>query len=241
MNDTTADDSASGSTDAEPNMAATYVMATVALGLVLVLLFWPAGTIDWRRGWLFLTLLVVATFFAIGHIRRENPALFAARRKFQQGTKGWDLILASLAGLLFLAVLPLAALDDVRFQWAPQSVWVQLAGYVLFCAGFTGTTWAQSVNPFFEPGVRIQTERNQTAIDTGPYAYVRHPGYAFAIPMAAGTALSLGSLIALIPVAAMAIVLAIRTLAEDDLLKRDLAGYSDYAARVKHRWIPGVW
>ncbi|MEZ6029165.1 MAG: isoprenylcysteine carboxylmethyltransferase family protein [Hyphomonadaceae bacterium] len=241
MNDTTADDSASGSPDAEPQTLAAYVMICLALGVMLVALFWPAGTIDWRRGWLFYSLFVVCIFFGVGKIKRDNPELLTVRRKFQAGTKGWDLILAPLTILGFASILPFAALDDARFHWAPQSVWVQLAGYALFCAGFAGTTWAQSVNRFFEASVRIQTDRGHTVVETGPYAWIRHPGYAFAIVMCVGMALSLGSLVALIPVAVMAIVLAIRTLAEDGLLKRDLAGYSDYAARVKHRWIPGVW
>ena len=105
----------------------------------------------------------------------------------------------------------------------------------------SGVTWAQSVNPFFEAGVRIQTDRGHRVIDTGPYAWIRHPGYAFAIPFAAGMALSLGSIIALIPVAVAIILLAIRTIGEEAELRVSLDGYTDYTTRVKHRWLPGVW
>src|SRR5690606_22315862 len=106
---------------------------------------------------------------------------------------------------------------------------------------YLGTAWAQSVNPYFEAGVRIQGERGHTVIDTGPYAHIRHPGYAFSVLMAAGMALSLGSLVALIPTAVAAVMLALRTLGEEAELRRGLPGYTDYAARVKQRWIPGVW
>lgn len=221
--------------------ARTWIGLVVYVAITLVLMFWPAGTIDWRRGWLFVTLFVVLMFVAIGWIARDNPELFAARSKVQAGTKGWDFVVAGLTVLLFIAIMPVAALDDVRYRWAPTPDWVTFIGYALLTAGFMGATWAQSVNRHFETTVRIQSDRDHRVITDGPYAYIRHPGYAFAIVMAAGIALSLGSLAALIPVAGIKLLLAIRTLGEDAMLRRDLPGYADYAARVKHRWVPGVW
>jgi protein-S-isoprenylcysteine O-methyltransferase Ste14 len=218
-----------------------YIRLTIGLALLPVLLFWVAGTIDWRRGWLFYSLLVLLAFASVAWVQRDNPELFAARRKLPKDAKPWDVAIIAVTILASLAILPLAALDDARFGWAPQPVWVQLAGYVLLTAGFMGVTWAQSVNRHFETTIRIQSDRAHAVIDTGPYAWIRHPGYAFAIPMTAGMALSLGSLVALIPVAVIAVVLAIRTLAEDAELKASLPGYTEYAARVKQRWIPGVW
>lgn len=218
-----------------------YVSAAIACAIILLALFWPAGTIDWRRGWLFFSLFVVLTVVAFGWIKRENPELLVVRQKAQTGTKGWDLILAPLTMLAFAAIIPVAALDDVRFHWAPQPVWVQLAGYALLAAGYLGTTWAQSVNRHFETTVRIQEDRQHRVIDTGPYAVIRHPGYAFAILMSAGIALSLGSLYALIPAGVVAVVLAIRTLMEEAELRRGLDGYVDYTTRVRTRWLPGVW
>lgn len=218
-----------------------YLSIAIALAIMLVALFWPAGTIDWRRGWLFFSLFVILTVFAMGWIKRENPELIAVRQKFQKGTKGWDLILAPLLILLFAAILPVAALDDARFRWAPTPDWVTLIGYALFTGGYLGTAWAQSVNRHFEAGVRVQTDRDHTVIDTGPYARIRHPGYAFAILMCAGMALSLGSLYALIPAGLAMILLAFRTLAEEAELDAGLPGYTAYATRVRYRWLPGVW
>lgn len=225
----------------EPSALRPILVTCITMIVLPLLLFWPAGTIDWRRGWLFLSIAVIAVFFATSHIARENPAIFAARNGFKPGTKPWDLILAPIIALLIVAIMPIAALDDARFHWAPQPDWLQLIGYALFCGGFAGVTWAQSVNPFFEAGVRIQTDRGHHVIDTGPYARIRHPGYAFAVPMSAGIALSLGSAVALIPVAVATILLAIRTVGEDSELKTSLPGYAEYAQRVKHRWLPGVW
>lgn len=236
------DDTQPAETPGRPGAdAMAYVRLCIGLLLALPLLFWTAGTIDWRRGWLFYSLLVALAFFAVAWISRDNPELFAARRRIPKAAKPWDMAIIAITLLAWLSIMPIAALDDARFGWAPQPVWVQLVGYVLLIAGFMGVTWAQSVNRHFETTIRIQTDRAHAVIDTGPYAFIRHPGYAFAIPMSAGMALSLGSLFALIPVAVIAVVLAIRTLAEDGELKANLPGYTEYAARVKQRWMPGVW
>jgi protein-S-isoprenylcysteine O-methyltransferase Ste14 len=219
----------------------TWIGIIIYIAIVLVLMFWPAGTIDWRRGWLFVTLFTILMFIAVGWIARDNPELFAARSRFQKGTKPWDAVVASLSILLFIAIVPIAALDDVRFHWAPMPDWVTFIGYALLAIGFMGATWAQSVNRHFEGTVRIQSDRDHKVIDTGPYAHIRHPGYAFAIPMAAGIALSLGSLVALIPVALAALLLAGRTLGEEAVLREGLPGYTEYTQRVKYRWLPFVW
>jgi len=117
-------------------------------------------------------------------------------------------------------------------------VWI---GYVLMAVGFLGMTWAQSVNRHFEATVRIQTDRGHKVIDTGPYAIIRHPGYAMTIPLVVGMALSLGSLYALIPCAILIVLLAGRTLGEEAELRKGLEGYVDYTKRVRFRWLPGIW
>jgi protein-S-isoprenylcysteine O-methyltransferase Ste14 len=112
---------------------------------------------------------------------------------------------------------------------------------VLFLLGFGVTTWAEALNKFFEPIVRLQAERGQRVIDRGPYATVRHPGYLAGIVVAFGTALSLGSLCALIPAAIASGLLLLRTNWEDQTLRQELAGYSEYVNRVCNKLIPGVW
>ena len=108
-------------------------------------------------------------------------------------------------------------------------------------AGIGGTAWAEAVNRFFEPGVRIQTDRGQTVIDTGPYAFVRHPGYVGACLLFVGIALSLGSLGAVIPAGLASLLLLLRTRWEDPTLQAELPGYEGYTKRVRSRRIPGVW
>lgn len=213
----------------------------ITVAVMFAALFWPAGTLDWPRGWIFLGLFLALTAIAIVWIWRTNPELFAARSRYQRGTKRWDAVVATLTMILFAAILPVGAFDDGRFHWAPQPDWVVLAGYILMIVGYLGLTWAQSVNRHFEPTVRIQTDRDHKVIDTGPYAVIRHPGYAFATVLGAGMALSLGSLYALIPVGLLVVVLFGRTLGEEMELRRGLEGYEEYMDRVRWRWVPGVW
>ncbi|MBY5316853.1 isoprenylcysteine carboxylmethyltransferase family protein [Rhizobium leguminosarum] len=213
----------------------------VTIAVMFAALFWPADTIDWPRGWIFLGLFLALTCVAFIWIWRTNPELFAARSRYQKGTKPWDAVVATLTIMLFAAILPIGALDDGRFHWAPQPEWVVLIGYILMISGYLGLTWAQSVNRHFETTVRIQTDRDHKVIDTGPYAIIRHPGYATALVLVFGMALSLGSLYALIPAGLIVIVLFGRTLGEEAELRKGLEGYADYMERVRWRWIPGVW
>jgi protein-S-isoprenylcysteine O-methyltransferase Ste14 len=143
--------------------------------------------------------------------------------------------------LSLLAVFPVAALDDGRFHWSCVPTWLVGVGYVLFSAGFILSAWAEAVNKFAEPGVRIQTDRGHNVVDTGPYAIVRHPMYLSAFSLFFGTALALGSFWALIPAAVVALVLVVRTALEDRTLQDELTGYREYAGRVRYKLIPGIW
>ena len=117
---------------------------------------------------------------------------FRGPRPHPGGTKFWDYVFIVLIIGGIAAVLPVAALD-FRFGSSQLPDWAVILGYVLFIASFAAQTWAQAVNRYFKPGVRVQEDRGQTVIDTGPYAAVRHPGYISAVPFSLGIALALGS------------------------------------------------
>lgn len=102
-------------------------------------------------------------------------------------------------------------------------------------------TWAESVNKFFEVTVRLQTDRGQTVIDTGPYAIVHHPGYVSGLLITVGTALCLASVWTLIPASVASVLFIVRTRWEDQTLQAELPGYSEYTQRVRFKLIPGVW
>lgn len=223
--------------------SSTFSWAFLSLGGVIfvlgVALFVPAG-IEWWNGWIFLSVFSLQMILAALYLWRTNPAIYVARSKIHQGTMPWDkvllvFILLSFAGMFFVAGL------DQRFHWSLVPVWLIILGYILLTAGMVGSAWAQEFNKFAEPGVRIQTERGHKVVDTGPYAVVRHPLYVAGFILLFGIALALGSYWALIPVAVATLVIVVRTALEDRMLHEELAGYREYASRVRYRLIPGVW
>ena len=216
-----------------------YLVATPFV--LALLLFLPAGSLTWVKGWLFLLALLVAMALSALYLWRVNPEIYAARSRIQPGTKRWDLTLMAILGSLLVAVLPVAALDAGRFRWSVVPWWACLLGYALLLAGSGIAVWAEAVNRFFEWGVRIQAERGHAVIDTGPYAVVRHPGYVGTGLLLVGVALALGSWWALVPAGLASLVLLVRTRWEDGTLQDELAGYKEYTQRVRSRWIPGVW
>ena len=133
------------------------------------------------------------------------------------------------------------ALDARRWHLSHMPVWLNAAGGALVIAGFWATAFVFRANTFAAPVVRVQREREQRVIDTGPYAVVRHPMYAAALLYLIGMPLLLGSLYGLPFVLLFVIGIAPRTVAEERLLERELAGYAAYKARVRWRFIPGVW
>ncbi len=226
----------------EPIDRRRLMISTTSSLLVLVLcLFLPAGTWAWPRGWLFLGVLLASSIPVTLYLRKVNPDVIAGRINRHERPRRWDLILGLMILVMMLAVLILAALDDGRYHWLPVSWWGSVLGYALLIIGMVGLTWAESVNKFFEPTVRIQTDRGHKVIDTGPYAIVRHPGYVSGFLVFIGMPLSLGSLWALIPAISLLLLLILRTVWEDQTLREELVGYKEYAQRVRYRLIPGVW
>ena len=209
--------------------------------LIILGLFLPAGTWTWLRGWAFFIVFVVVCIFATMYLRRVNPEVIVARVNRHKGTKHWDRILLGIFFPTVMVVPILAALDDGRYHWFHVPWWGCLLGYMLLIAGMAGVTWAESVNKYFERTVRIQIDRGHKVIDAGPYAIVRHPGYVSGCLFFMGMSLSLGSVWALIPAILACLLLVLRTILEDRTLREELAGYKEYAQRVRYRLLPGVW
>lgn len=226
------------------NAAAAVRRSLVSLAFVIVvmglILFLPTGTVNWPLGWAFMAAFVAAVLVSIAALWRLNPEIFVARSGIQRGTKPLDYVFISLIGIGFLGVLPVAGFD-FRFGWSAMPVWAIALGYLLFVVGFVGQAWSQAVNRHFEPGVRVQSDRGQTVIQTGPYALVRHPGYVSGGVFAISTALMLGSWWALVPAIVVPLASVPRTLFEEKTLRAELPGYTEYTQRVKYRWVPGVW
>ena len=215
------------------------------VGFMLLLamsMFLPAGQLGWVQGWAFLGTYLALTIAAIAYLWRTNPDVVVARSTFhREGQPVAQVVTFVLLLVLFVAMFPVAALDAVRFRWSSVPLWLVVVGYLLLLMGMVGNVWVLSVNKFAEPSVRIQSERSQRAVDTGPYAVVRHPLYATAFFLCAGIPLALGSYFALVPAAISVAVIVVRTALEDRMLQNELAGYAEYASRVRYRLVPGIW
>jgi len=229
-------------TDPKPMSRAAAIAYAICSPLSLIaLVFLPVGRLGWKPGWIFVAFLVAAFGASALILARVNPSIYRARSRFQPGTKRWDLVLLALILPAMVIEVPLATFDAGRVAWSSMPKAFVILGYALLGAGIALSTWAQAVNPFFEPGVRIQRERGQQVISKAPYAAVRHPGYTGALMIFAGLALSLASWWALIPAAWASLILIVRTKWEDDLLRTELEGYSEYAKRTRYRLVPDLW
>jgi protein-S-isoprenylcysteine O-methyltransferase Ste14 len=209
-----------------------------------LLLFVPAGTLHWWRAWMFLAVTVAVMAAAIFSILPDNSGLFSERARgvIQKGQPLWDRILVILLVVLYVGQIVFIPLDVFRFHLVPKpGGFVSFLGLALYVAGWWIMTLAMKVNPFAVPVVRLQEERHQRVIDTGVYAVVRHPMYSGFVPMVVGPALWLGSytaaLLAIVPI----VVLAVRSIFEEQFLKRGLKGYDAYTEKVRYRLIPFVW
>ena len=212
-----------------------------AIGAMSALLFLAAGRLDWIAGWLYLAVFIANSAINYVYVRSRNPELIEHRMRIGKGTKSWDKVWLVVVTVLFIAIYLVAGLDAGRFEWSTMPPVMWSIGLILFFLGTMLLTWSMAVNPFFEKTVRIQTERGHRVIDTGPYRYVRHPGYVGFFGWIVSAPPLLGSWWAFVPSMLTILAIVVRTALEDRTLRNELPGYVDYAARVRFRLIPGIW
>jgi protein-S-isoprenylcysteine O-methyltransferase Ste14 len=218
----------------------------VILNVVIfgVLLFLPAGTLDWWRAWVFLGVVLVLAVMSTVSLYRANRELLEERFKppIQKGQPLADKIVVMLVIAEFVGLIAFIPLDVFRLHlMARPGALVSSFGLALFVAGWWIMTLAMRENAFAAPVVRYQEERHQTVIDSGVYGVVRHPMYAGAIPLLIGMSLWLESYAAAILVIIAIVTLVVRIRIEEQFLRRRLAGYDAYTERVRYRLIPYLW
>ena len=223
----------------------TRIMVVVLqTGLIVALLgavlFLSAGRLSWANGWLLLAEWGTCAMTTSMLLMLRAPALMDARRTNHDQAPAWDRRLVRAYQLLFFPTFILSGLDERWDLSAPPGIVVAL-GVVGIAAFFVLVTWAPLANPFLETYVRLQTERDHRVIEGGPYRFVRHPAYVGLALCYINVPLVLGSWWGLLPGVLAVLILAWRTQREDAFLRAELAGYAEYAGRVRARWIPGVW
>lgn len=211
----------------------------VAMG---ALLFACAGTLHWPAAWTFLATSALLGPLCGWWLYRIDPALLAERLRpvLQKDQPAADKMFMTLFVVAMLAWLVVMGLDR-RVQSSDMPVALQALGFVLFLASTLFTMWVFRENSFAAPVVKVQTEREQHVISTGPYGYVRHPMYSGLVLFFTGVPLLLGSWWGLAMMPLLIALLAVRIPIEERTLREGLPGYTDYAARVRYRLIPGVW
>jgi len=143
---------------------------------------------------------------------------------------------------LGIALTPLVAGLDARFGWSPPfNLPTKILSLVIILAGYVLGSYALLENRFFSCMVRIQTERGHQVVSSGPYRWMRHPGYAGVLLENLTTPVFLDSRWTFLPVGFLMVILVIRTALEDRVLQDELAGHADYARRVRYRLLPGIW
>ena len=221
-------------------LAAEIAIMAVVFALIL---FLAAGTIKWLPGWVFIGLFFGFVVAITWWLHRHDPGLLAERMTGLAAAdeKTWDRVVMSVIGVLFLAWLVVMPLDAVRYGWSDMPAWLQCVGAIILVGSFCLFFLTYRENSYLSPAIRIQSERGQTVISTGPYGVVRHPMYTAFLVYVVGTALLLGSWIGLGFGLLIVVGAAMRALPEERMLRRELPGYEAYMARVKYRLIPFVW
>lgn len=212
----------------------------VSLLLELIILFGAAGTLFWLAAWVFAAMRFLSFIVGGTWAARRNPAVVNERGRKSDKTKSWDKKF-EIVFVFVIFLTPLLAGLDMRFGWSSMPNWLQAVGFIgLFPALFL-PYWALAENPYLVTTARIQDERGQQVITTGPYRIVRHPMYLGALLFYISAPLLLGSwyslLVGIIGVGSFFV----RTNLEDQMLQDELPGYINFTQQTRHRLLPGIW
>ena len=225
-----------------PIAAAVIFAVVLLLGPAILLL--AAGTLAWSAAWAYIAIILLGALGSRWAAWRQDPSVLRERANFtraEQAVPG-DRMLVLVSGVVGPLVAMVVAGLDHRFGWSnPPSVTLQSAAIILIALMAGVSTWAMATNPFFSAVARLQTDRGQTVVQSGPYRWVRHPSYASALLYSLALPLALGSAWILLPTAFIVAAIIVRTHREDHMLLAGLPGYDAYARRTRFRLFPGVW
>jgi protein-S-isoprenylcysteine O-methyltransferase Ste14 len=210
---------------------------TCGLLLVGLLIFLPAGTLQYTYGWLLIGLLFVPMLIA-GFVMFFKTPDFLAKRLDVKEKQATQKGVVAFSGLMFVVGFVVAGLD-FRFGWSPMPLPVTITASVLFLASYALYAEVMRENAYLSRTIKV--EEGQKVVDTGLYGIVRHPMYLATIVLFLMMPLVLGSWYALIVFAFYPAIIIVRLKDEEDLLTRELPGYVEYKRKVKYRIIPFVW
>ena len=221
-------------------MRKTIIVSMLFYSFSALAYFLPAGRFDLPIGWAYFALNAIIGLGAVAIADAKTPGFALERLRPASGEK--DRLFKPVGSVCSLVLLITAGLDVGRYHWTPAvGRALQLAAFALDMAGLVLVCWSMVVNSYFSSAVRLQPERGQVVINTGPYSVVRHPGYAGGIIYLTLNGLALGSWWAGLAAIPMLLLTVRRTVMEDAMLQSGLAGYADYSQQVRYRLFPGLW
>ena len=210
---------------------------SAGVALMAVLLFLPAGTLDFPGGQLLMAVLFIPMFLAGIVMMLKNPDLLRSRLKAKEKEADQDLVI-KLSGLMFLVGFILAGLD-FRFGWSRLPGWVSILGAVLFLSAYALFAEVLRENTWLSRTIEVR--EGQTVVSTGLYGIVRHPMYSATLLLFLSMPLVLGSLPAFLVFLCYPAIITKRILGEEQVLRRELKGYDEYCERIRWRLIPFIW
>jgi protein-S-isoprenylcysteine O-methyltransferase Ste14 len=215
----------------------------LVMAILAGLLFIPAGRLNWLDAWIYIIAygIFLLSYAAWGFLK--DPAQLEERSQAQsaKNVKPWDRVILFAYTVCLLALLVVCGLDAGRFRWTFIPPPVRGVGWIGMACAAALIFWCLTTNTYLSRVARIQADRGQVAITSGPYRYVRHPMYLGIIVLFVCSPIVLGSIWAVIPGGMICILFIIRTGKEDRMLIEELSGYSEYTQRVRYRLFPKIW
>lgn len=218
-----------------------FIKSIASILLLAVLIFLSAGDWTWPGGWMYLALTLTNFILAGFVLIPQRPELLARRGQVGKGTPGWDRLLAPLMayGPLYIGLISGLV---YRFTGGDEvSSWLRFFSGLVAISGSLLISVAMLHNPFFEATVRIQSDQGHQVASSGPYKWVRHPGYLGTLLYGVPAPFIFGVYWGFAGAAVFVVALVIRTTLEDRYLRENLDGYAAYAQETPHRLIPYIW
>ena len=218
-------------------------IVTGGLGLVAFTLLWfgMAGRLTWWQGWAFLLSFITYVGILVCRLSKLNPELVRERTQPADKAEAWDRVVMSTYTAVLAVLLIVSALDGGRYVWSAVPLGVQAIGWILLIMAGVMVWHVMMTNAYLSSWARLQEDRGQVVIQEGAYRRIRHPMYLGIIVGFLGIPLVLTSWWAMIPSVVIAGLFVYRTYREDKMLVGGLAGYAEYAERVRYRLLPGIW
>ena len=197
----------------------------LVLGVLAALLFVPAGRWDWPQAWALIVgfgafLLLYAVWGIYG-----DPDQLTERSQVAENVKGWDKVILAVYSALLPTLFIVAGLDAGRFRWSTVPLVLRAVAWAGITLASGLILWTATANTYLSRQARIQDDRGQAVVTSGPYRHVRHPMYLGVLIIFLLVGLTLGSWLALGPGLAIDALFIVRTAKEDRMLREELAGY----------------